>query len=65
MTGTVHDIFGGFWPPLSPRPPRPEGRTIDCPHCGCRCADPYGPDFTSEWGCEGLLGPNLQLVQED
>lgn len=46
------DPFDGF-PPATP--PRPEGRTVDCPHCGSRCADPYSDNFASLWGCEGLL----------
>lgn len=62
MNATVSDIFGGFWPPAPPPRPLPEGRAIDCLHCGCRCADPYGPDFTSEWGCEERLNQIFNAV---
>lgn len=27
-----------------------------CLSCGKHCADPFSPDFTTEWGCEGHLG---------
>ena len=27
-----------------------------CLFCGKPCDDPFSPDFTTEWGCAGLLG---------
>lgn len=36
--------------------PRPEGHSTNCPHCGCLCANPESPDYTSPGGCEQRAG---------
>lgn len=41
-----------------PAPPRTDGRTTPCRHCGTLCANPDSPDFLSTSGCGGLYVPD-------
>jgi hypothetical protein len=51
VTANKHRLAGLF---DEVPPPRPEGRTVNCPHCGELCADPASPDFISIQGCDEM-----------